>query len=294
MSEGNEKILQLDNVSYIYGAKKSVFRKVAVNGVSLEIERGRLYGIIGHTGSGKSTLIQMMNGLLKPESGRVIVEGVDINASKKSSRGVCFKVGIVFQYPEYQLFEESVYKDIAFGPTNMGLSAEQVKERVFSAMDLLSLDRALADHSPFALSGEQKRKVAIAGVVAMMPDLLILDEPASGLDPAGREEVFAFLSDYIKKQNAAVVVVSHSMEDMAIHADRIFVMHEGALLMQGDADTVFSQSQTLGDIGLDVPEVTRLVARLRAAGYDIPENIYTPERAREAILALAGRGRGNE
>lgn len=278
-------ILELENVSYVYSAG-TAFQKGAVDGVSASIKRGSITGLIGHTGSGKSTLVQLMNGLLTPTSGRVLLDGEVIFANKKQLREVRFKVGLVFQYPEYQLFEESVEKDIAFGPKNMKLSDSEIAERVKEAARFVGLSDDLLAKSPFDLSGGQKRRVAIAGVMAMRPKLLILDEPASGLDPAGREEIFGGLDRYRRETDATVLIVSHSMEDMARYAEEILVMNEGKLLLSGSRDEIFRHADLLCSVGLDVPQITHLVNRLREKGYDLPDNIYTVEAAEMALRAL--------
>lgn len=278
-------ILELKNVSYVYGSG-TAFQKKAVDGVSAGIREGSITGLIGHTGSGKSTLVQLMNGLLTPTEGQVLLEGKDIFADQKKLREVRFQVGLVFQYPEYQLFEETVAKDIAFGPKNMKLSPEEIKERVENAARFVGLAPELMQKSPFELSGGQKRRVAIAGVMAMRPKLLILDEPASGLDPAGREEIFSGLDRYRRETGATVLIVSHSMEDMARWAEDILVMADGKLLFSGSRDEIFRHADTLCSVGLDVPQITHLVNRLREKGYDLPDNIYTVEAAEAALRAL--------
>lgn len=281
-------ILELENASYVYSAG-TAFQKGAVDGVSASIKEGSITGLIGHTGSGKSTLVQLMNGLLPPSEGRVLLEGEDIFADKKKLREARFKVGLVFQYPEYQLFEETVEKDIAFGPKNMKLPPAEIAERVKDACRFVGLDDALLQKSPFDLSGGQKRRVAIAGVMAMRPKLLILDEPASGLDPIGREEIFGGLDRYRRETGATVLIVSHSMEDMARYAEEILVMSEGKLILSGSRDEIFRHADLLGSIGLDVPQITHVVNRLREKGYDLPDNIYTVEAAENALIALKKR-----
>lgn len=281
-------ILELENVSYVYSAG-TAFQKGAVDGVSASIKEGSITGLIGHTGSGKSTLVQLMNGLLTPSEGRVLLEGEDIFADKKKLREARFKVGLVFQYPEYQLFEETVEKDIAFGPKNMKLPPAEITERVKDACRFVGLDDALLQKSPFDLSGGQKRRIAIAGVMAMRPKLLILDEPASGLDPIGREEIFGGLDRYRRETGATVLIVSHSMEDMARYAEEILVMSEGKLILSGSRDEIFRHADLLGSIGLDVPQITHIVNRLREKGYDLPDNIYTVEAAENALIALKKR-----
>lgn len=278
-------ILELENVSYVY-SDGTAFRKGAVDGVSASIKEGSITGLIGHTGSGKSTLVQLMNGLLTPASGRVLLEGKDIFTDKKTLKEARFKVGLVFQYPEYQLFEETVEKDIAFGPKNMKLTDSEIASRVKEACRFVGLDEALLQKSPFDLSGGQKRRVAIAGVMAMRPKLLILDEPASGLDPIGREEIFGGLDRYRRETGSTVLIVSHSMEDMARYAEEILVMNEGKLILSGNRDEIFRHADLLCSVGLDVPQITHVINRLREKGYALPDNIYTVEAAENALRSL--------
>ncbi len=270
----------LENVSFYHG-KGTPYQIQALKNVNLDIPNGCITGIIGHTGSGKSTLVQMFNGLLTPHKGRVLIDGDDIWSNKKKIRDVRFKVGLVMQYPEYQLFEETVYKDIAFGPTNMGLDENDVKARVLEAVDFVGIDRELLDKSPFDLSGGQKRRVAIAGIIAMRPEVLVLDEPAAGLDPRGRDAIFANIAEYQKKSESTVVIVSHSMEDMAKLCDNLVVMSEGEILMSGECSTVFAQAEVLTGVGLDVPQITRLMTLLKARGIDVSGGIYTIDMAFE-------------
>ena len=277
--------LELKNLSYVYSGD-TTFRRQAVDDVSAVIREGSITGIIGHTGSGKSTLVQMMNGLLSPTSGEVLLDGENIFKDKKTLFSARFKVGLVFQYPEYQLFEETVAKDIAFGPKNQKLSQKEIAERILEAANFVGLDRELLDRSPFDLSGGQKRRVAIAGVMAMRPPILILDEPASGLDPVGREEIFGGLLRYRDQTGATIIIVSHSMEDMARYAEDILVMSESRLVLSGSRDEVFRKADFLCSIGLDVPEVTHLMNELRRRGYDLPDNIYTVEGAEAALRRL--------
>ena len=277
--------LELKNLSYTY-SDGTTFVRQAVNDVSAVIREGSITGIIGHTGSGKSTLVQMLNGLLTPTSGEVLLDGENIFSNKKTLRDARFKVGLVFQYPEYQLFEETVFKDIAFGPKNQKLSADEINARVLDAANFVGLDRSLLDRSPFDLSGGQKRRVAIAGVMAMRPSILILDEPASGLDPVGREEIFSGLLRYRKETGATVIIVSHSMEDMARYAEDILVMNDSRLMLAGPKDDIFRQADLLISVGLDVPEITHLINELRRRGYDLPDNIYTVEQATQALKVL--------
>ena len=269
--------LQVKNLQHIYSVG-TPFEHVALKDVSFCVERGEFIGVIGHTGSGKSTLMQHLNGLLKPTSGEVLLDGKSIWADKKFTRQCRFRVGLVFQYPEYQLFEETVYKDIAFGPKNMGLSPEEVDRRVREAAGFVGITDAQLEVSPFDLSGGQKRRVAIAGVIAMEPELLILDEPTAGLDPEGREDILRNIEAYRKAKNAAIMMVSHSMSDVARLADRLLVMNEASLAMDAPPLEVFTHAQELLDMGLDIPDVTRLFLRLQNMG--IPVNqVYTLEQA---------------
>lgn len=277
--------LELKNLSYVYSGN-TTFKRQAVDDVSAVIREGSITGIIGHTGSGKSTLVQMMNGLLAPTSGEVLLDGENIFKDKKTLFSARFKVGLVFQYPEYQLFEETVAKDIAFGPKNQKLSHQEIAERTLEAAAFVGLDPELLDRSPFDLSGGQKRRVAIAGVMAMRPPILILDEPASGLDPVGREEIFGGLLRYRDQTGATIIIVSHSMEDMARYAEDILVMSESRLVLSGSRDEVFREADFLCSIGLDVPEVTHLMNELRRRGYDLPDNLYTVEGAEAALRRL--------
>ena len=254
----------------------------------MTVGAGEFLGVIGHTGSGKSTLIQHLNGLLQPTSGRILLEGKDIWAEPKKIRDVRFKVGLVFQYPEYQLFEETVYKDIAFGPKNMGLTGEDIDRRVREAAAFVGLDAELLDKSPFELSGGQKRRVAIAGVIAMEPKVLVLDEPTAGLDPQGRDAILAQIQAYHRAKGAAVVLVSHSMEEIARNVERIAVLSDGRVLMQGTPEQVFARAHELEQVGLDVPQVTKVAAALRARGLDIDPAVYTVEALEQRLLALRG------
>ena len=272
--------ITLENVSFYHG-KGTPYEIKALKNINLSIPEGCITGLIGHTGSGKSTLVQMFNGLLTPHEGRVLIDGNDIWSNKKNIRDVRFKVGLVMQYPEYQLFEETVYRDIAFGPTNMGLSESEVKDRVLEAAEFVGLEPELLEKSPFDLSGGQKRRAAIAGIIAMRPEVLVLDEPAAGLDPRGRDAIFANIADYQKKSGSTVVIVSHSMEDMARLCDHLIVMSDGEILMSGDRGTVFEKAEALTDVGLDVPQVTRLMNILRARGVDVDGGLYTVDMAVE-------------
>ena len=283
-------ILEVKNVNYIYSAG-TPFEHQALDNVSFAVNRGEFIGIIGHTGSGKSTLMQHLNGLLKPTSGHILLDGVDIWSDKKLTRQARFRVGLVFQYPEYQLFEETVYKDIAFGPKNMGLSAEEIDRRVREAAGFVGLSEKQLEASPFDLSGGQKRRVAIAGVIAMEPEVLILDEPTAGLDPCGRSEILANIESYRRAKNATIMMVSHSMEDVARLTDRLLVMSGSRLAMDGTPDEIFSRAQELVDMGLAIPQITQVFLKLREKGLDVP-NVYTIEQAVEALKKLKG-GEGN-
>lgn len=280
-------ILTMDNVTYTYGAH-SPFEKHAVRGVSLDIQQGELLGIIGHTGSGKSTLIQHLNGLLRPNEGRVLLDGVDIWAEPKKIRSVRFRVGMVFQYPEHQLFEDTIYKDIAFGPKNMGLDEAEIDRRVRQAAATVGLDESLLDKSPFDLSGGEKRRAAIAGVMAMEPQVLILDEPTAGLDPQGREQILALIQEYRKTRGTTVLLVTHSMEDVARVADRVLVMAEGRVAMLDTVQAVFSRAQELESIGLTVPAVTKTLLLLQRHGVPVDTAAYTVEQATAQLLGLLG------
>ena len=281
-----EPILQVKNLNYIYSIG-TPFEHQALKDVSFCVHRGEFIGIIGHTGSGKSTLMQQLNGLLKPTSGSVILDGQDIWSDKKLTRQARFRVGLVFQYPEYQLFEETVYKDIAFGPGNMGLGKEEIDRRVREAAGFVGLTDEQLLSSPFDLSGGQKRRVAIAGVIAMEPEVLILDEPTAGLDPAGRAEILGNIERYRKAKNATIMMVSHSMEDVAKLTDRLLVMGGSRLAMDGTPGEVFAQAERLVEMGLSIPKVTQVFLHLRKMGLPV-ENVYTIEQAVEALKALKG------
>ncbi len=279
-------ILQVENLEHIY-SRGTPFEHTALRNVSFSVERGEFIGIIGHTGSGKSTLMQHLNGLLKPTSGRILLDGKDIWTDKATTRQSRFRVGLVFQYPEYQLFEETVYKDIAFGPKNMGLDEKEIDRRVREAAGFVGISPEQLEVSPFDLSGGQKRRVAIAGVIAMEPEILILDEPTAGLDPVGREGILSNIEAYRKAKNATVMMVSHSMSDVARLTDRLLVMCDASLAMDGSPDTVFSRAQELLKMGLDIPELTRVFLRLREMGLDVPP-VYSTEQAVKALTALKG------
>ena len=278
------------NLTHYY-SKGTVQQVAAINDVNLKIEKGELVGIIGHTGSGKSTLISHFNGLLKPDSGKVLVDGVDIWKDKETLRKSRFKVGLCFQYPEYQLFEETVFKDIAFGPKNMKLSETEIKERVLRAAAFVGVKAEHLNKSPFDLSGGEKRRVAIAGVMSMEPEVLIFDEPAAGLDPKGRKALVELIKDYRKQTGSTVIIVSHSMEDIAGMADRIIVMNKSAVAMQGSVDEVYSRGDELRAMGLNVPEITEIFAGLRAKGIDVPANVYTVKQGAEILRGLIERRR---
>ena len=315
--------IYLDHVNYIY-SPGTPFEHVALRDVTLGIRAGCITGIIGHTGSGKSTMMQMLNGLTTPTSGKIYLDGYDINATahdvteewlkrpeyanlsksaakkaireevKRRRRNLCFRVGLVMQYPEYQLFEETVYRDIAFGPTNMGLSEDQIRERVREACTFTDLSEDLLEKSPFDLSGGQKRRVALAGVIAMRPEVLVLDEPAAGLDPRGRDYIFDGIRAFQQKTGCTVLIVSHSMEDMARYCDDVVVMENAQVLMSGNCKEVFSRIGTLSNVGLDIPQITYLMRLLRDKGINVSENIYTVDRAVDALVALFEAKKGGE
>lgn len=272
-----EPFLQVKELSYVYSAG-TPFEHKALENVNFTLNRGEFVGVIGHTGSGKSTLMQQLNGLLKPTSGQVFLDGVDIWTDKKTTRQARFRVGLVFQYPEYQLFEETVYKDIAFGPQNMGLSQEEIHRRVLEAAGFVGITQRQLQASPFDLSGGQKRRVAIAGVIAMEPEVLILDEPTAGLDPIGRAEILGNIESYRKAKNATIMMVSHSMEDVARMTDRLLVLYGSHLAMDAPPAQVFARAQELVDMGLNIPQVTQIFLCLRELGLDV-ENVYTREQA---------------
>ena len=274
--------VSVENITFYHG-KGTPYEIKAIDNVSLTIEPDAVTGIIGHTGSGKSTLVEMFNGILRPHEGTVRIDGEDIWAKQKDIRKVRFKVGLVMQYPESQLFEETIKQDIAFGPKNMGLSQSEIEERVIEAASFVGLDEYMLEKSPFDLSGGQKRRAAIAGIIAMRPEVLVLDEPAAGLDPAGRESIFANIADYRRKTGSTVVIVSHSMEDMARYCDRIAVMSGGKLIMNGTRDEIFSDASKLEEAGLDIPQITKLALLLKAKGVDISEGIYTIDGAFSAL-----------
>ncbi len=279
-----EPILQVQDLTHIYSAG-TPFEHIALEHIDFTVNRGEFIGIIGHTGSGKSTLMQHLNGLLKPTSGRILLDGKDIWSDKKLTRQARFRVGLVFQYPEYQLFEETVYKDIAFGPKNMGLSKEEIDRRVRQAADFVGLTEQQLQVSPFDLSGGQKRRVAIAGVIAMEPEVLILDEPTAGLDPVGREEILSNIQRYRQAKNATIMMVSHSMSDVARLTDRLLVLNGSHIAMDGTPDEVFRNAEELEQIGLDIPQITRVFLRLRSLGLPV-EPVYTMEQAVATLKKL--------
>ncbi|TJX14074.1 energy-coupling factor transporter ATPase [Tissierella creatinini] len=282
-------IIDIKNLNYIYNPN-TPFEKKALDNVNISINEGDFIGLIGHTGSGKSTLVQHLNGLMKPTSGSIIVDGINISEKGSSLREVRHKVGLVFQYPEHQLFEESVYKDIAFGPKNLGLDDKEIDKRIKDAMELVGLDfESLKDRSPFELSGGQKRRVAIAGVIAMKPKVLVLDEPTAGLDPYGRDEILDEIKDLFKKEGITIILVSHSMEDVARLVDRILVMDKGRLVMDDTTREVFKRAPELEKIGLGIPQITKFMRRFKEKGNNIDDNILTVEEAKEELLKFLRR-----
>ena len=280
-------IVSVRGLSHVYSAG-TPFEKVAIDDINLDIPSGQFLGLIGHTGSGKSTLIQHFNGLLKPTSGSVLLNGVDIHASKENLRNSRFTVGLVFQYPEYQLFEETVFRDIAFGPKNMKLSEGEIEDRVREAASFVGVPEDIFERSPLELSGGQKRRVAIAGVIAMRPRVLVLDEPTAGLDPEGRENILRHIQKYRYATGCTVILVTHSMDDIAKIADRLVVMNSGNIAMDGTPSEIFSHAQELTNMGLSVPAATQLAARLRELGVDLPDSIFTSEQLISAILKVRG------
>ena len=281
-----DTVIRTEHLTHVY-SRGTPFEKVAISDVNVEIHAGELVAVIGHTGSGKSTFMQHLNGLLRPSSGAVYVDGEDIFANKEATRDVRFKVGLVFQYPEYQLFEETVYKDISFGPRNMKLGEGEIDERVREAARLTGVGEELFERSPLELSGGQKRRVAIAGVMAMRPRVLILDEPMAGLDPAGCAGIMQNITDYRRETGSTVLLVTHDMDDAAKIAGRLIVFHEGAVAMDGTPDEVFSRQRELVGMGLDVPQSAAIADALRARGVALPASIYTLDQLRAALLALA-------
>lgn len=288
-------LIETQNLRYIYG-KGTPFEKVALHGANLAINEGEFIGVIGHTGSGKSTLVQLLNGLLKPESGKILLNGVDIWAKPKEIRKVRFQIGLVFQYPEYQLFEETVYKDIAFGPTNKNITdKDELDAIVRRAAEFAGLKESLLEKSPFDLSGGEKRRAAIAGVIAMEPKVLILDEPTAGLDPKGRDRILRQIKNYREQTGSTVLLVSHSMEDIARVADRVLVMNHGNVEMFDTTENIFKQGEHLAEIGLKVPQVTQVFLELKKLGADVDTGVYTMEQAKAAALAyLRGNSQGSD
>ncbi len=279
-------IIKIENLNYIYNPG-TPFEKMALKDINLNLSRGDFIGLIGHTGSGKSTLVQHLNGLIKPTSGKIIVDGIDITSKDTDLRKIRQKVGLVFQYPEHQLFEETVYKDIAFGPKNLELGEEEIETRVKKAMELVGLDyNSLKDRSPFELSGGQKRRVAIAGVLAMKPEVLVLDEPTAGLDPRGRDEVLGRIQGLYEEEGITIILVSHSMEDIARLVNRIVVMHEGKIAMEGSSKEVFKQAEKLEQMGLGIPQITTFMRQYKRKGNKVRDDIITVEEAKEEILKL--------
>ena len=276
-------ILKTEELTYVY-SQGTPFEKTAVDHVDLEIEEGEMIGVMGHTGSGKSTLIQHFNGLLRPTSGRILLDGEDIWEKKENIRNVRFKVGLVFQYPEHQIFEETVFKDIAFGPKNMGLYEKEISRRVRETAESIGLSEELLERSPFELSGGQKRRVAIAGVMAMEPRILILDEPTAGLDPAGRDKILGLIKDYHKKTKKTILIVSHSMEDIAGFADKILVMNKSRLFCFDETKKVFGRAEEIEKIGLDVPQITKVFGSLKRSGLDFGKEVYTVGYAKELLV----------
>ena len=280
--------VELRNVSFYYSAGTPI-QVAALKNINLRIGKGEFVGIIGHTGSGKSTLISHFNGLLRPSEGNVIIDGEDLSKDKETLRAARFKVGLCFQYPEAQLFEETVAKDIAFGPGNMKLPDDEIQSRVLKAAEFVGLKPELLDKSPFDLSGGEKRRAAIAGVMAMEPEVLVLDEPAAGLDPGGKNEILSMISEYRKRTGCTVVLVSHSMEDIANIADRVIVMNGGTIAMDGSVGEIFSHSTELRNMGLNVPEITSIFIRLKEMGYDVPTDVYSVEKGAEILREIIGR-----
>jgi len=287
-----EPIIKVENITHTYSAG-TPFEHAALRGVSFEAYAGEDLGIIGHTGSGKSTFIQHLNGLLKPDSGRIIVGGIDIHSSKEYLHRARFRVGLVFQFPEYQLFEETVYKDISFGPKNMGLGDTEIDERVREAAHFVGLGDDLLERSPFELSGGQRRRAAIAGVIAMRPEVLVLDEPTAGLDPRGREELLGNIDDYRRESNATIIAVTHSMETAALRSERLHVFADGQIVMRGTPHEVFREGERLSAMGLALPKAAMIAARLRSMGLPLAEDIYTTDAIRDALIALRNGGDGH-
>lgn len=284
--------IKTENLSFFYNEDDKM-REAAIQNVNIEIEKGELVGIIGHTGSGKSTLVKHLNGLLKPNGGKVYIDSQDIWSEGVNLRDIRFKVGLVFQYPEYQLFEETVYKDIAFGPKNMGLSEEEIRERVLEAAEFTGISEEMLRKSPFELSGGQKRRVAIAGVIAMNPEILILDEPAAGLDPKGRDKILSQIKHYQEVKKNTVLLVSHSMEDIAKLATKVLVLENGRVFSYDTVENTFKKADELSKIRLSVPQITEVFLKLREEGIELPESIFTVEYAKKSLLSLIGKGENN-
>ena len=283
-------VLSVKNLKYEY-SKGTPFQIGALKGVSVDFELGEIVGVIGHTGSGKSTLLQHLNGLLKPESGEVFFQDENIWSSKENVRKCRFGVGLCFQYPEHQLFESTVYEDIAFGPKNMGLSESEIKERVLESIKFVGLTDEYLEKSPFDLSGGEKRRVAIAGVISMKPKVLVLDEPTAGLDPVGKNDLLQLIKHYNKTTGSTVIFVSHNMDDVALVADRVLVLSEGNIVMNGTVEDVYSKGDELLKLGLDVPEITRVFLKLKEAGYDVPTDVYTVKQGKEKLIEFLKRGK---
>ena len=285
-------VLSVKNLEYAY-SKGTPFQIGALKGVSVDFNLGEIVGVIGHTGSGKSTLLQHLNGLLKPESGEVLFENENIWNSKESVRKCRFGVGLCFQYPEHQLFESTVFGDIAFGPKNMGLSESEIKERVLESIKIVGLTEDYLDKSPFDLSGGEKRRVAIAGVISMKPKVLVLDEPTAGLDPVGKNDLLSLIKSYNETTNSTVIFVSHNMDDVALIADRVLVLSDGNIVMNGTVPEVYSKGKELLELGLDVPEITRVFLKLHKAGFDVPTDVYTVTDGKEKLLEFLREGKIN-
>ena len=283
--------IEIKDVSYLY-SKGTPFEMVALNKINVAFEKGKITGLIGHTGSGKSTLVHLLNGLYKPVSGQVLLDGADIWEKPKQISKIRYRVGLVMQYPEYQLFDDTVRSDIGFAPRNQGLSEEEVEERVLEAAAFVGIDEEMLDKSPFELSGGQKRRVAIAGIIAMRPEVLVLDEPAAGLDPRGRREILGGLTEYVKRNDATVILVSHSMEDMASYCDNVVVMNHGEVYRSGTVDEIFSDADALEAIGLDVPGVAKIASAMRKRGINLCGKLYTIDGVRDAIIKYIGRDNG--
>ena len=283
-------VLSVKNLRYEY-SKGTPFQVGALKGVSVDFDLGEIVGVIGHTGSGKSTLLQHLNGLLKPESGEVLFDGKNIWESKEYVRQCRFGVGLCFQYPEHQLFESTVYEDIAFGPKNMGLSSEEIKERVLESIEFVGLTEEYLNKSPFDLSGGEKRRVAIAGVISMKPKVLVLDEPTAGLDPVGKNDLLNLIKSYNKTTGSTVIFVSHNMDDVALVADRVLVLSDGQIIMNGAVEDVYSKGEELLKLGLDVPEITRVFLKLKAEGYDVPTDVYTVKDGKDKLVEFLKRGK---